>query len=276
MSRLSLQIRFAGIYFDNKWEEFMADPKPINECTNPFVQVQGGSFQLGSPKGTGHSDEYPPRDVTMSDFKINQHEVSVGEVRRLNEVAGRLTAVLSGYKGSVPGTLKRQLKIEIPTVDSWGNRINDKGDEYPVQGLTWEEAMLYCQSLDATLPTGAQIEYVSEKGGLTPNAVTYENSGGTPAPVCGPEAEARNNRDGIRDIEGNLWEITSDKYDHKFYSRVRNGKKDPSNPLTKPEEENREARGGSFYSVRGYAQAASRDGDFPGLRYVVVGFRCTR
>ncbi|MBI2067074.1 MAG: SUMF1/EgtB/PvdO family nonheme iron enzyme [Deltaproteobacteria bacterium] len=289
----------------------MAETKPANECTctNPFVKIEGGPFQLGSPGATPLSDEQHLRSVIISDFEIQQHEVSIGEVRDLNETAGKvLGAVLSGCKGTTPDTfflevkmgesesalqkraqqiagqlqcnsdtpLKRQPKIEIPTVDFSANRINRGGDTYPVQGLKWQEAMDYCVAIGATLATAAQLEYVSDTGGATPNAVTDKNSNNSPAPVCGPEAERRRNRYGVGDIEGNLWELTSDQYDPEFYSRVRDCAKDPSNPVTKPEDQKSEVRGGSFDDDARDARAANRDYDYPSYRYGVDGFRCAR
>ena len=287
----------------------MAETKPANECTNPFVKIQGGPFQLGSPERDAPSDEQPPRNVILSSFDIQQHEVSLGEFNRVNETAGKvLGAVLSGCKGTTHDTfllgvkpgesenalqkhaqqiagqlqcnsdtpLKRQPKIEIPTVDSWGNRINHRGDAYPIQGMTFEEASGYCLAIGARLETGAEIEYVSDTGGATPNAVTDKNSNNSPAPVCGPEAEKRRNRHGVGDIEGNLWELTSDQYDSEYYSRVNNGEKDPSNPVTKPKDQRPEVRGGSFSRYARYARAADRYGDYPGYRYDLDGFRCAR
>src|SRR3989338_10560812 len=83
----------------------MAETKPANECTNPFVKIQGGPFQLGSPERGAPSDEQPPRNVILSSFYIQQHEVSLGEFNRVNETAGKvLGAVLSGCKGTTPDT----------------------------------------------------------------------------------------------------------------------------------------------------------------------------
>ena len=81
----------------------MAETKPANECTNPFVKIQGGPFQLGSLGRYAPSDEQPLRNVTISSFEVQQHEVSLGEVNRVNETAGKvLGAILSGCKGATP------------------------------------------------------------------------------------------------------------------------------------------------------------------------------
>ena len=138
----------------------MADTKSANECTNPFVKIQGGPFQLGLPERDALPDEQPPRNVTISSFQVQQHEVSLGEFKA-DKVLG---AVLSGCKGTTPDAfllqvkpgesknalqkraqqiagqlqcnsdapLMRQPKIDIPTVDSWGSRINHRGDAFPV------------------------------------------------------------------------------------------------------------------------------------------------
>ena len=289
----------------------MADTKPANECTNPFVKIQGGPFQLGSPGRNVLYGEGPPRNVIISSFAVQQHEVSLGEFNRVNETVSKvLGAVLSGCKGTTPGTfllqvklgesenalqkraqqiagqlqcnsdvpLKRQPKIEIPTEDCWGKRINHGGDAYPIQGLTFEEASGYCLAIGARLMTGAEVEYISETGGVTPDAVTYENSYGNPAPVCGPEAVARRNRDGVGDIEGNLSELTSDQYDPEFYSSVSDGATDPSNPVTKPKEQRLEVRGGAFLKYASDARAAHRGWDDPVISNDGngIGFRCAR
>ena len=85
-----------------------------------MIFVEGGTFQMGNPSG-GASDERPVHSVTLSDFYIGKHEVTQKEYQ----------AVM----GSNPS--------------------NFKGDNLPVERVSWFNAVEFCNKL-------------SEREGLTP------------------------------------------------------------------------------------------------------------
>ena len=54
-----------------------------------MVQVQGGTFNMGSSKGT--IDETPVHKVTVDNFSIGKYEVTIGEFKKFVDATGYIT-----------------------------------------------------------------------------------------------------------------------------------------------------------------------------------------
>ncbi|MDI1337982.1 MAG: SUMF1/EgtB/PvdO family nonheme iron enzyme, partial [Lacunisphaera sp.] len=159
-----------------------------------------------------------------------------------------------------------------------------KGDDRPVEQVSWDEAMEYCRKLSAreraagrlpegygyTLPTEAQWEYACRSGTTGDYAGNldamgwYEsNSGKTTHAVGQKQANAW----GLADMHGNVWEWCADWYrDHLAGGSV----PDPTGAASGAF---RVFRGGSWGDSANDCRSAGRGGDEPGLRFTFLGFR---
>ncbi len=126
------------------------------------------------------------------------------------------------------------------------------------------------------LPTEAEWEGAARcgedlryAGSNEPDGVgwTSENSGGTPHPVAGKEANAC----GLYDMSGNVWEWTQDGYAEDYYTAA--GRTDPVGDWTSSVRVN---RGGSWICIPRYTRVAVRFKDRPDIRWNDLGLRLVR
>ena len=96
-----------------------------------------------------------------------------------------------------------------------GNPSAHKGDQLPMESLTWNHAANYCRAIDARLPTEVEWEYAARAGSpwarygnLDEVAWHSGNSGGATHPVATKPANAF----GLYDMLGNVWEYVADGY----------------------------------------------------------------
>jgi formylglycine-generating enzyme required for sulfatase activity len=157
-----------------------------------------------------------------------------------------------------------------------------KANAGPVQSVTWEEAVLFCQKLAAAapmaipdgyevrLPTEAEWEYACRAGSITPFAgnLSYlcwnvDNSNRQPHYV----KQKAPNAWGLYDMHGNVWEWCYDWYAPYPAAAVT----DPHGP-TQPTI-NRAIRGGSWLDAAISCRSANRGWASPTYRGNNVGFR---
>jgi formylglycine-generating enzyme required for sulfatase activity len=232
-----------------------------------MVLVEGGTFTMGDTAGGGDSDEKPTRTVTVSSFYMNKYEVTQGEYR------------------SVMGT----------------NPSNFKGDNLPVEQVSWYDAVEYCNKRSQKegltpcysgsgdsircdfsangyrLPTEAEWEYAA-KGGKLAKGYKYagSNSEGGVAWYSGnsgsktqPVGTKASNELGIYDLSGNVWEWCWDWYG----SYGSSSQTDPRGPSTGSA---RVGRGGSWLSSADLLRTSDRL-NTPDDRYdSLLGFRPVR
>lgn len=204
--------------------------REVDEGLNPRVRIEGGSFSMGSHPGAGREDERPQREVTLSEFWIQQHEVTREEYRRFD------------------------LAREFP----------EGSDRLPATRVDWFDAMAYAAWLGGSLPTESQWEFAARGaagrtypwGEEAPSRerANFGQDSGAPAVVLGHPKGAT--LEGVHDLAGNVWEWCRD-----WYGDYPKGAEE--NPLG-PEEPKegrprRVRRGGSFAVESGAAlRAASR------------------
>jgi formylglycine-generating enzyme required for sulfatase activity len=160
-----------------------------------------------------------------------------------------------------------------------------KGDQNPVESVTWTEATEFARRLSELppekkagnvfrLPTEAEWEYACRAGSTTlfsqgddeeqlqEVAWFHDNSARTTHPV----GEKKPNAWGLHDMHGNVSEWCQDFYGD--YSR--DAVTDPRGPESG---EKRSLRGGGWFQVSMWARSSHRDAFIPSARYVGLGFR---
>jgi formylglycine-generating enzyme required for sulfatase activity len=243
---------------------------PAFRPTNPgieLVRIQPGSFMMGS--ANGKSDEKPVHQVTIrQSFYMGKYEVTQGQWQ------------------SVMGN----------------NPSNFKGDNLPVETVSWDDAIAFIARLNAQndgfayrLPTEAEWEYAcragttGDYGGDLDAMAWYGNNSGRgrldAAEIHRTDSAnyykriAENggqthavgtklpNSFGLFDMHGNVWEWCQDWY-HDSYNGAPS---DGSAWLSGGEQKYRVLRGGSWYGLA--TRSADRSWDAPDLRYNFRGFR---
>ena len=182
------------------------------------------------------------------------------------------------------------------------NPSNFKGNNLPVEQVSWFDAIEYCNKLslkegltpcyrgseDAItcdwnangyrLPTEAEWEFAA-KGG-TKDYLTYVNAGSNNADAVAwfevnsgkkthPVGTKAPNSLGIHDMSGNVWEWCWDWYGN--YSNAAQ-----TDPLGASSGSNRVDRGGSWFASAQVVRSAVRDGVTPTYRDSHLGFRIVR
>ena len=181
------------------------------------------------------------------------------------------------------------------------------GDEKPVVGVSWHEAVEFCRKLtqsylqeelrdgEILLPTEAQWEYACRAGTetafyggdrLEPDQANYDCSisyngskTGEWQQVTTPVGSFPANAWGLQDMHGNVWEWCLDQFYDSYQRKPEALKQDGSNPWTKefsgisPSSDTRLLRGGSWDSVARFCRSAYRTRDAPAYRLHLNGFR---
>ncbi|HRI28338.1 MAG TPA: formylglycine-generating enzyme family protein [Chitinophagales bacterium] len=194
---------------------------------NYFVQVQGGSFNMGSDKEAGEKRH----KVTVPTFYIARYPVT--------------QALWEAVMGNNPSYFK--------------------GSEHPVENVSWRDAQAFCEKLSKTtgyryrLPTEAEWEFAA-RGGINSQNYTYAGSnnlhevgwyGENSHQQTKPVGLKKPNELGIYDMSGNVWEWCSSLY-RRYPYKADDGRED----LT--DTGNRVCRGGSWDDDARYCRLAYR------------------
>ncbi|MGH9803026.1 MAG: formylglycine-generating enzyme family protein, partial [Blastocatellia bacterium] len=152
-----------------------------------------------------------------------------------------------------------------------------KGDDLPMESISWEEAKEFCQKIQQLtnkayrLPSEAEWEYACRAGTtgdyggkLDEMAWYYENSDSKTHPVGKKNA----NSFGLYDMHGNVWEWCEDLW-HDDYKQA---PADGSAWLSGGDSSRRVLRGGSWNLVGSLCRSAYRHYVLPGNRFVTFGF----
>ena len=237
----------------------------VKGVTFSMVDVEGGTFRMGSDDSDASSDEKPVHQVTVSSFSIGQTEVT--------------QALWYAVMGQTPTSDGEQWSI------TYG-----RGNAYPAYYVSWEDCQEFITKLNELtgqtfrLPTEAEWEYAA-RGGNKSKGYKYSGSNtigdvawywdNIPSHTEGdtgygtqPVATKQANELGIYDMSGNVLEWCSDWYGSSYYS---------SSPATNPtgptSGSGRVIRGGSWYFNAGDCRVAIRGNFTPASRYYDLGLR---
>ena len=244
--------------------------EPLEDATNlEMVAIPAGTFKMGSPKNEPdrYNDESPQHEVNVASFFMSKYPITQAQwrfVADLEQVNRAFDSDPSGFKG------------------------NDR----PVEKVSWNEAVEFCDRLsqytgnDYQLPTEAQWEYACRAGTTTPF-----HFGGTILPELanynctqvysgGTRGEYRQettpvdefsiaNAFGLCDMHGNVWEWCADHWHASYEGAPTDG----SAWANDDQAATRVTRGGSWILDPGICRSATRHYVTPVNRSSKIGFR---
>ncbi len=253
------KIAKTGKYFEEK----------LNENTNvEMVYIPSGTFLIGSNNNEldRGKDENPQQKIKIKTFYMSKYPI--------NQLQWRIVA-------SMP-QVNRTLNP---------NPSNFKGDNLPVEKISWYDAIEFCQRLTKQtnrqyrLPTEAEWEYACRAGTTTPfffgemittDLANYDGRTGYGTKATGkyskkttPSDTFSPNNFGLYDLHGNVWEWCEDHYSTSYQSKPTDGSPYYSNMKNQP----RAVRGGSWSLTGSYCRSAKRSSYAPDSNYNFVGFR---
>lgn len=265
---------------------------PNTNVSFKMISIPAGKFTIGSknPPAGGRSpmadsDEAPTKEISLSAFWMEEHEVTFAEWDLyFKDNALPQSKNIDGVTRATPQY------IDL----TWGM---GRAADQPTNSMSQQAAVMYCKWLYSKtgffyrLPTEAEWEYACKAGTTTAPDLkaiaeagySKENSGGKFHAVKGKKPNAW----GLYDMLGNLSEWTIDQYDPAYYQKI--ATKDPTTvPGSKYP---RTVRGGSFMDDAGQLRCSNRipsdakwnqrDPQIPKSRWwltdgMFVGFRVVR
>ncbi|MBK1990655.1 formylglycine-generating enzyme family protein [Sphaerospermopsis aphanizomenoides BCCUSP55] len=229
-----------------------------NNITLEMVEIPGGSFNMGSPAS----------EKGRNDYESPQHEVNVPAF-----AMGKFAVTQEQYQ---------QIMGKNPS--------NFKGVKRPVEQVSWNDAVEFCNQLSQKtgrtyrLPSEAEWEYACRAGTTTPfhfgDTITSDlaNYKGTVTYASEPTGEYRQqttnvgsfppNSFGLYDMHGNFWEWCQDDWHDNYI----NAPKDSSG-WTSRSDNTKVLRGGSWGNNPGYCRSAYRYSYDRDSRDFDIGFR---
>lgn len=214
-----------------------------------WIAIPQGEFSMGCSPGDGDCfpDEEPAHMAQISAFEMRETEITQSEYEAF---AG---ANPSGFAGCA---------------------------DCPVDGVTWEQARLFCEAAGGRLPTEAEWEYAARGGATTRypcgddpaclDAIAWyaTNAGSETHPVRTKAPNAF----GLHDMIGNVLELVSDTYDAGYYAT--SPAIDPQGPVSGTRHV---LRGGVWGFTAQFMRVSLRNHDGePIVEPAYRGFRCAR
>ncbi|BCG65825.1 MAG: formylglycine-generating enzyme [Methyloprofundus sp.] len=222
--------------------------------------IEPGTFLMGSPENEAERHSWE-----------NQHQVTLTQ----------------GY-WLADSTVTQELWVAV----MGENPSHFKGDNLPVERVSWENAQTFITKLNKLqpllhlcLPSEAQWEYACRAGTVTPfyfgDNISPEqvNYDGTEPYAKGKEGEYRQqtvpvkslvvNSWGLYEMHGNVWEWCQDTWQaHLTESAL--------DPLVVDSSDSRVVRGGSWNYFGWFVRSAMRSLNSPAKRFSNTGFRLAR
>ena len=277
--------------------------------TGGLVELEGGSFLMGNPRGDGYPQdgEEPVHEVFLSPFAIGTGPVTNRHFSAFAEETGHVTeAERAGWSFVftmfLPEDFEPTRAIERAP---WWRQVfgaqwrhpegpqSDLGgrEEHPVTHVSWNDAAAYCQWAGGRLPTEAEWEFAA-RGGLVGTPFPWgdelepggrhmmnvfqgdfpaENSCADGWAGTSPVGSYEPNGFGLVDTTGNVWEWCSDRFNPNTYREGPSA--DPQGPQAG---DLRVVRGGSYLCHGSYCRryrVDARSSNTPDSTSGNTGFR---
>ena len=226
-----------------------------------MVEIPEGTFLMGTPpeeKDSANS-ERPQHGVTIARFLMGKYAIT----QKQWEAVAALPQI------------ERDLKP---------NPSNFKGDNRPVEEVSWNDAVEFCARLsqyigrEFRLPSEAEWEYACRAGTttafhfgdtITTDLANFSGKVGSTTPV----GEFPANVFGLYDMHGNVWEWCLDNWHANYEGAPTDGTAWLNNENDN-HSQNKVLRGGSWNYSPLSCRSACRNNDVnPDLRLNFIGFR---
>jgi formylglycine-generating enzyme required for sulfatase activity len=235
-----------------------------------MVAIPEGTFMMGSQASESHrvSREVPEHRVTVQPFYMGRFEVTQAQWRAV---------------------------ALLPKVDRDLNPAPShfKGDNLPVEQVSWEDAVEFCKrlsrktGLNYRLPSEAEWEYACRAGTTTAFAfgdtisTDLANYNGTVAPSGGAANGTYRGKTvpvgslgvangfGLSDMHGNVWEWCLDTWHWNYVGAPADG----SAWVNGGDQSQRIMRGGSYFQAGDPSRSAFRAHEAFDHRFHATGFR---
>ena len=213
-----------------------------NEINLELIVIPAGISQIGSSHHIGTNDEQPQHLVTVKSFMMGKFLITQKQWRAI--------------MGKLPP-------------------CRFKGDQLPIERVSWEDAQKFCQRLskkmgrDYQLPSETQWEYACRAGTSTPFSfgetlttdianfngehVFKDEQLGKYRHVTTEGGSFPPNAFGLYDMHGNLWEWCADNWLDDYASSPRD-----SSAYQNKDSRQRVARGGSWHEPPELCRSAAR------------------
>jgi len=225
----------------------------------PQALIPAGEFLMGTTpeqlqaalkiegmKAEYAEDEQPAKQVHVSAYWMDLHEVTVAQYQAFCQATGR------------------EMDTEY-----------NKDARHPVVDVSWDGATAYAEWVGRELPTEAQWETAARGGTTTAypwgdvwDAKRANGRSGGPGTTTAVASYPPNGY-GLYDLIGNVSEWCRDGYDVGWC-----GKMPARDPVNETHATDRVLRGGSWFVTQQTLRVASRSGLYPGGRDIGLGFRC--
>ena len=223
-----------------------------------MVEIPGGKFIMGSPANEAQRrlNESPQHQVTVPSFCMGKYELTQAQYQ----------AIMGN------------------------NPANFKGNNRPVENVSWDDAVAFCQKLSQRtgkkyrLPSEAEWEYACRAGTTTPfyfgESITPElvNYDGNYPYASAPKGQYRQqttdvgtfppNAFGLYDMHGNVLEWCQDDYQENYINAPTDGSASTVLSATY-----KLLRGGSWDYIAGHCRSANRYRYLRDFRALNYGFR---
>ncbi len=237
------------------------------QVTLEMVRIPEGNYWMGTANNEGYYCERPQHPVSISSFFMSRFPVTQAQWRAIAKTT--------------------KVRIDLNPDPS-----NFKGDNLPVDHITWFEAIEFCERLQLQtgkpyrLPSEAEWEYACRAGTetpfyfgetISPELAIYD---GSQRYRSGPKRWSSKqtsevgsyeaaNAFGLDEMHGNVWEWCADHWYDNYTNAPANGSVRITNNRVSP----RVIRGGSWMNEPNVCRSAYRNGIPPENKILTIGFR---